>query len=61
MAHNNDDIEKVVLPIRGYGLGASLVVISFRLKYSPSIEYEHKETPGLGGELTIQTGKVAER
>ena len=52
---NNDDIEKVVLPIRGYGLWGTLygyLSLSSDLNTVQGIEYyEHKETPGLGGEV----------
>jgi len=52
---SNDDIEKVVLPIRGYGLWGTLygyLSLSSDLNTVQGIEYyEHKETPGLGGEV----------
>ena len=50
-----DNIEKVVLPIRGYGLWGTLygyISLASDLNTINGIEfYEHKETPGLGGEV----------
>jgi Na+-transporting NADH:ubiquinone oxidoreductase subunit C len=53
----NDDeaIDKIVLPIRGYGLWGTLygyLSLDSDLNTVKGIEYyEHKETPGLGGEV----------
>ena len=51
----NNAIEKVVLPIRGYGLWGTLygyLSLGPDLNTVRGIEYyEHKETPGLGGEV----------
>lgn len=51
----NDNISKIVLPIRGYGLWGTLygyIAIENDLNTVVGIEfYEHKETPGLGGEV----------
>ena len=50
-----DNIEKVVLPIRGYGLWGTLygyISLASDLNTINGIEfYEHKETPGLGAEV----------
>ena len=49
------NIEKIVLPIRGYGLWGTLygyLSLGPDLNSVMGIEYyEHKETPGLGGEV----------
>lgn len=51
----NKDIQKIVLPIRGYGLWGTLygyLSLGPDLNTVNGIEYyEHKETPGLGGEV----------
>lgn len=51
----NNGIEKIVLPIRGYGLWGTLygyLSLGSDLNTVNGIEYyEHKETPGLGGEV----------
>ena len=50
-----NDIEKLVLPIRGYGLWGTLygyLSLDSDLNTVRGIEYyDHKETPGLGGEV----------
>ena len=50
-----EQIEKVVLPIRGYGLWGTLygyISLDADLNTVKGIEYyDHKETPGLGGEV----------
>ena len=50
-----EQIQKVVLPIRGYGLWGTLygyISLDSDLNTVKGIEYyDHKETPGLGGEV----------
>ena len=50
-----EQIQKVVLPIRGYGLWGTLygyIALDADLNTVKGIEYyDHKETPGLGGEV----------
>ena len=50
-----EQIQKVVLPIRGYGLWGTLygyISLDADLNTVKGIEYyDHKETPGLGGEV----------
>ena len=50
-----EQIQKVVLPIRGYGLWGTLygyISLEADLNTVKGIEYyDHKETPGLGGEV----------
>jgi len=50
-----DGIEKVILPIRGYGLWGTMYGFLAMNKDGRTIEglsfYEHKETPGLGAEI----------
>ena len=52
---NEEQIQKVVLPIRGYGLWGTLygyISLDADLNTVKGIEYyDHKETPGLGGEV----------
>ena len=52
---DNDDLEKIILPIRGYGLWGTLfgyIAIDKDLNTIRGLEfYEHKETPGLGAEV----------
>ena len=52
---DDEAIEKIVLPIRGYGLWGTLygyLSLDSDLNTVKGIEYyEHKETPGLGGEV----------
>ncbi len=52
---NGQDIEKIVLPIRGYGLWSTLkgfVALESDLNTVVGLGYyDHKETPGLGGEV----------
>jgi len=51
----NGDLEKIILPIRGYGLWGTLygyIAIDRDLNTVRGLEfYEHKETPGLGAEV----------
>jgi Na+-transporting NADH:ubiquinone oxidoreductase subunit C len=51
----NDEIKRVVLPVRGYGLWSTLrgfLSLESDLETVGSLEfYEHAETPGLGGEV----------
>ena len=52
-----EQIQKVVLPIRGYGLWGTLygyISLDADLNTVKGIEYyDHKETPGLGGEVDL--------
>ena len=52
---DEEKIQKVVLPIRGYGLWGTLygyISLDSDLNTVKGIEYyDHKETPGLGGEV----------
>jgi Na+-transporting NADH:ubiquinone oxidoreductase subunit C len=52
---DEEQIQKVVLPIRGYGLWGTLygyISLDADLNTVKGIEYyDHKETPGLGGEV----------
>ena len=56
-----DQIQKIVLPIRGYGLWGTLygyLSLDADLNTVKGIEYyDHKETPGLGGEVDNPTWK----
>ncbi len=58
---DKDQIQKVVLPIRGYGLWGTLygyLSLDADLNTVKGIEYyDHKETPGLGGEVDNPTWK----
>ena len=51
----DNEIDKLILPIRGYGLWGTLygyIAIENDFNTVVGIEfYEHKETPGLGGEV----------
>ncbi len=51
----NSQLEKIILPIRGYGLWGTLygyIAIDKDLNTIRGLEfYEHKETPGLGAEV----------
>ena len=51
----NNNLEKIILPIRGYGLWGTLygyIAIDKDLNTIRGLEfYEHKETPGLGAEV----------
>jgi|TARA_E500000178_G_scaffold272335_1_gene270488 Na+-transporting NADH:ubiquinone oxidoreductase subunit C len=57
-----EQIEKVVLPIRGYGLWGTLygyISLDADLNTVKGIEYyDHKETPGLGGEVDSPAWKA---
>jgi len=50
-----DGVDKVILPIRGYGLWGTMYGFLAMNKDGKTIEgltfYEHKETPGLGAEI----------
>jgi Na+-transporting NADH:ubiquinone oxidoreductase subunit C len=52
---DEEQLQKVVLPIRGYGLWGTLygyISLDADLNTVKGIEYyDHKETPGLGGEV----------
>ena len=51
----NGELEKLILPVNGYGLWSTLygfLAINSDLKTAGGLKfYEHKETPGLGGEV----------
>lgn len=55
LVKNGDQIEKVILPIRGYGLWSTLkgfIALESDLNTVIGLGYyEHGETPGLGGEV----------
>ena len=55
LVRNGDDLEKVVLPVRGSGLWSTLygfIAIEGDLNTVAGLGfYEHGETPGLGGEV----------
>lgn len=55
LADDNGNIEKLILPIEGYGLWGTLygfIAMSADLETVEGITYyDHKETPGLGGEV----------
>ncbi len=55
VVNGDDGVDKVVLPIRGYGLWSTLKgFIALESDLSTVIGlgyYDHKETPGLGGEV----------
>lgn len=55
IVENNGNIEKVILPIRGYGLWSTLkgfMALESDLNTVAGLGfYEHAETPGLGGEV----------
>jgi Na+-transporting NADH:ubiquinone oxidoreductase subunit C len=59
-----DNIKKLILPIRGYGLWGTLygyIAIESDFNTVSGIEfYDHKETPGLGAEVELEVikGKV---
>lgn len=52
---DNDQVEKIILPIEGYGLWGTLygfiALESDAITVSSITFYDHKETPGLGGEV----------
>ncbi|HSG89584.1 MAG TPA: Na(+)-translocating NADH-quinone reductase subunit C [Pseudomonadales bacterium] len=58
----NGDVETAVIPIRGYGLWGTLygfLALEGDFETVAGIGfYEHKETPGLGGEVENPTWKV---
>ena len=58
---DEEQLQKVVLPIRGYGLWGTLygyISLDADLNTVKGIEYyDHKETPGLGGEVDNPTWK----
>lgn len=53
--YEGEDLRQIVLPIRGYGLWSTLwgfISLDAQLEKVQGITfYEHKETPGLGGEV----------
>jgi Na+-transporting NADH:ubiquinone oxidoreductase subunit C len=55
IGENASGLEKVILPIKGYGLWSTLygfIALESDLKTVAGIGfYEHTETPGLGGEV----------
>ena len=55
MVENNEGIEKLILPVKGYGLWSTLygfIALESDLNTVSSFAfYEHAETPGLGGEV----------
>ena len=59
---NLGNIDKLVLPIRGYGLWGTLygyIAIKGDFNTVTGITYyEHKETPGLGAEVLMMIGKI---
>ena len=61
-ANENKEVERVVLPIRGYGLWGTLygyLSLGSDLNSVNGIEfYDHKETPGLGGEVENEDWKA---
>ena len=60
--NKNKEVERVVLPIRGYGLWGTLygyLSLGSDLNSVNGIEfYDHKETPGLGGEVENEDWKA---
>ena len=60
--NENKEVERVVLPIRGYGLWGTLygyLSLGSDLNSVNGIEfYDHKETPGLGGEVENEDWKA---
>ena len=58
---DDDNIDKLILPIRGYGLWGTLygyISLASDLNTINGIEfYEHKETPGLGAEVENEEWK----
>tara|TARA_Y100000748_G_scaffold98548_1_gene82115 strand:- start:452 stop:1192 length:741 start_codon:yes stop_codon:yes gene_type:complete len=61
-ANEDKEVERVVLPIRGYGLWGTLygyLSLGSDLNSVNGIEfYDHKETPGLGGEVENEDWKA---
>ena len=55
LVKNNDRLDKIIIPIRGYGLWSTLfgflALESDATTVSGITFYDHKETPGLGGEI----------
>lgn len=55
LVENNSGLEKIILPIRGYGLWGTLygfIALESDANTVAGIGfYDHKETPGLGGEV----------
>lgn len=55
LVEKNGELQKVILPVRGYGLWGTLfgfVALESDLNTVAGLGfYEHKETPGLGGEV----------
>lgn len=55
LVEENGELQKIILPVRGYGLWGQLygfLALQSDLKTVAGLGfYEHKETPGLGGEV----------
>ncbi|WP_250462547.1 Na(+)-translocating NADH-quinone reductase subunit C [Microbulbifer litoralis] len=55
LVEKNGELQKIILPVRGYGLWGTLygfLALQDDLKTVAGLGfYEHKETPGLGGEV----------
>lgn len=55
LVEKNGELQKIILPVRGYGLWGQLygfLALQSDLKTVAGLGfYEHKETPGLGGEV----------
>ncbi|MEM9620160.1 MAG: Na(+)-translocating NADH-quinone reductase subunit C [Pseudomonadota bacterium] len=60
---NGEDIEKLVIPVRGYGLWGTLLgylALDADLQTISGLGfYSHKETPGLGGEVDNPNWKAS--
>ena len=63
IVQGDSGIDKVILPIKGYGLWSTLygfVALESDLNTVAGLGfYEHAETPGLGGEVDNQCGKLS--
>ena len=63
VVENQQGLEKVILPIKGYGLWSTLygfIALESDLKTVAGIGfYEHTETPGLGGEVDNPVWKAS--
>jgi Na+-transporting NADH:ubiquinone oxidoreductase subunit C len=55
LVKNGDQLDKIIIPVRGYGLWSTLfgflALESDATTVSGITFYDHKETPGLGGEI----------
>jgi Na+-transporting NADH:ubiquinone oxidoreductase subunit C len=62
IVNENDQIKKIILPIKGYGLWSTLygfISLESDLNTVSGITfYEHAETPGLGGEIDNPSWKA---